>query len=179
MKSFLTFTTTLLFWFNSVSAKPSPIDKFDIQRYSGVWYEIARIENSFEEGLSNVTATYTLRDDGRVKVVNKGYNTKAAEWDEADGYAVFGESENIGFLEVTFFWPFFADYVIFEIDPEYQHAYITSDSKDYLWLLARTPIVSDKVKEHFLERAKSLGFKLDDLIFVSQTKYIEKHPRCS
>ena len=149
-----------------------PIENFELERYLGTWYEIARIENSFEEGLSNVTATYTLRDDGLVKVVNKGFEIDDKEWDEAEGYAEFAEAENTAHLEVTFFWPFYADYVVFEVGENYEYAFVTSDSKEYLWLLAREPIVEQALIDRFLKLANEGGFKVSDLIFVPQDKYV-------
>ena len=151
-----------------------PINDFKLNKYLGTWYEIARIENSFEEGLTNVTATYSWRKDGKVKVVNKGYDIEEGEWDEADGYAEFATKPQVAHLEVTFFWPFYADYVVFEIDPDYQYAFVTSDSNEYLWLLAKTPQVSQTVIKRFMQVAREKNFKIDDLVFVPQEKYIER-----
>lgn len=156
--------------FSKLPAKP--IENFDLNKYLGTWFEIARIENSFEEGLSNVTATYSLRDDGLVKVVNKGFEIDDKEWDEAEGYAEFAETENMAHLEVTFFWPFYADYVVFEVGQDYEYAFVTSDSKEYLWLLAREPIVEQALIDRFLKLAQEGGFKVSDLIFVPQDKYV-------
>ena len=150
-----------------------PINDFNLNKYLGTWYEIARIENSFEEGLTNVTATYSLRKDGKVKVVNKGYDIEDEEWDEADGYAEFATKPHVAHLEVTFFWPFYADYVVFEIDPDYQYAFVTSDSNEYLWLLAKTPQVSQTVIERFMRVAREKNFKIEELVFVPQEKYIQ------
>ena len=156
--------------FSRLPAKP--IENFNLSKYLGTWYEIVRIENSFEEGLTNVTATYSLREDGLVKVVNKGFEIDDKEWDEAEGYAEFAETENKAHLEVTFFWPFYADYVVFEVGQDYEYAFVTSDSKDYLWLLARDPIVDQSLIDRFLKIAHEGGFKVSDLVFVPQDKYV-------
>ncbi|WP_196139931.1 lipocalin family protein [Aliikangiella sp. G2MR2-5] len=156
-----------------------PVSNFDSNRYLGTWYEIARIDNSFERELDNVTATYWLKKNGDIGVKNKGFNTEDGEWEEAQGYAEFAIEESVGHLEVTFFWPFYADYIVFEIDPDYQYAFIASDSEDYLWLLAREPVVDDSIIEKFLKLAKEKKFNTKELIFVSQDKYIGELPEYS
>ncbi|MGM0951354.1 MAG: lipocalin family protein [Pseudomonadota bacterium] len=146
-----------------------PVTGFDKDRYLGTWYEIARLDHSFEEGLSQVTAEYTENDDGSIKVINRGYNKAEDEWQEADGRAVFvGESDE-GHLKVSFFGPFYASYVVFSLDEDYSTAYITGYNRDYLWLMARTPEVSEQTLEQFKARAKAKGFDLEELIIVNQT----------
>jgi len=147
-----------------------PVDNFDKDRYLGTWYEIARLDHSFEEGLSQVTAEYTENDDGSIKVINRGYNTEAGEWEEAEGRAVFVDDSNTGHLKVSFFGPFYASYVVFGLDDDYSHAYITGYNRDYLWLMARTPEVSDSVLEGFKDTARAKGFDLDELIIVDQSR---------
>ncbi|WP_396622230.1 lipocalin family protein [Marinobacter sp. W-8] len=143
-----------------------PVTGFDQQRYLGTWYEIARLDHSFEEGLSQVTAEYSLNNDDSIKVVNRGYNAEAGEWKEAEGRAVFVGDSNIGHLKVSFFGPFYASYVVFELDDQYTTAYITGYDRDYLWLMSRTPEVSDEVLDAFKERAEAEGFELEELILV-------------
>jgi apolipoprotein D and lipocalin family protein len=144
-----------------------PVEDFELNRYLGTWYEIARLDHFFERGLDNVTAEYTLREDGGVKVINRGFSTSDKEWNEAEGKAFFVEETNKGFLEVSFFGPFYGSYVVFELDKEnYQHAFVAGPNKSYLWLLSRTPNVSKALRERFVTRAKALGFKTDELIFV-------------
>ena len=147
-----------------------PVDNLDKDRYLGTWYEIARLDHSFEEGLSQVTAEYTENDDGSIKVINRGYNTEAGEWEEAEGRAVFVDDSNTGHLKVSFFGPFYASYVVFGLDDDYSHAYITGYNRDYLWLMARTPEVSDSVLEGFKDTARAKGFDLDELIIVDQSR---------
>ena len=163
----------LLFLMTGCTGVPKgiePVTGFDQQRYLGTWYEIARLDHSFEEGLSQVTAEYSLNNDGSIKVVNRGYNAEAGEWKEAEGRAVFVGDSNVGHLKVSFFGPFYASYVVFELDDQYTTAYITGYDRDYLWLMSRTPEVSDEVLEAFKARAEAEGFELGELIVVEQSR---------
>lgn len=145
-----------------------PVKDFELERYLGTWYEVARLDHSFERGLSNVTAQYSLKDDGGVRVINRGYSAKKGEWDQAEGKAYFVNDENEGYLKVSFFGPFYGSYVVFELDQDdYQYAFISGPDSSYLWLLSRTPEVSDEIKQQFESQAKSLGFNLEELIWVS------------
>lgn len=146
-----------------------PVDGFELNKYLGKWYEIARLDHSFERGLDNVTAEYFLRDDGGVKVINKGFSTAENKWKEAEGKAYFVRDPQQGYLKVSFFGPFYGAYIVFELDKEaYQYAFVTSYDKSYLWLLARTPTVSDALLDQFVQRAAELGFETDKLIFPRQ-----------
>jgi apolipoprotein D and lipocalin family protein len=152
-----------------------PVTGFDSDRYLGTWYEIARLDHSFERGLTNVYAEYSLNEDGSVKVINRGYNAEEEQWEEADGRAVFVEDENTGHLKVSFFGPFYASYVVFELDKEeYSYSYVTGYNRDYLWFLSRTPEVSDEAMEAFRDRARAEGFDLNELILVGQEKNLEE-----
>lgn len=148
-----------------------PVRGFDLDRYLGTWHEIARLDHSFEEGLQRVTASYSLLEDGKgVRVVNRGFDTQKDEWDEAEGKAYFVESEDVGYLKVSFFGPFYGAYVVFELDKEgYEYAFVSGPNTSYLWLLARDPQVSDDLKQRFVDRAGSLGFPVDELIWVDHT----------
>ena len=144
-----------------------PVDEFDINRYLGKWYEIARLDHSFERGLDRVTAEYSLRDDGGVRVINRGFSTEDNKWKEAEGKAYFVIGKDEGYLKVSFFGPFYGSYVVFELDKEnYQYAFVTGSKTSYLWLLSRTPTVSDELVERFMKRAEDLGYETDNLIFV-------------
>lgn len=146
-----------------------PTDGFELDRYLGKWYEIARLDHSFERGLTHVTAEYSMREDGGVRVVNRGFSADSGEWDEAVGKAYFVEGSDLGYLKVSFFGPFYGSYIVFELDKEeYQHAFISGWDTSYLWLLARTPSVSDEVLRRFTKRAAALGFDTDALILVAQ-----------
>ena len=142
-----------------------PIKGFELDRYQGKWYEIARLDHSFERGLNEVTAEYELMQDGNVKVTNRGLSEKDKNWSEAIGKAKFVNQPDEGFLKVSFFGPFYGSYVIFELDPDYNYAFVTSYNKQYLWLLARTPTVSDRIKQRFRQQSQALGFAIDELIW--------------
>ena len=145
----------------------TPVSDFDLERYLGKWYEIARLDHSFERGLENVTAEYSLRKDGGVKVLNKGYSSAKDKWDTAEGKAYFVSGENIGHLKVSFFGPIYGSYAIFELDEEhYQYSFVTSYNKSYLWLLARESTVEQSVIDKFLDLAKRHGYQTNELIFV-------------
>ena len=152
----------------SVPDNITPVRNFELDRYLGTWYEIARLDHRFERGLEKVSATYSLRDDGKVKVVNRGWNVEKGEWKEAVGKARFADDKTVGHLEVSFFGPFYGPYVIFELEQQnYDYAFISSGD-GYLWFLSRTPTVSDALKQAFITKAKTLGFNTDELIFVQQ-----------
>jgi apolipoprotein D and lipocalin family protein len=144
-----------------------PVDGFDLNKYLGKWYEIARLDHSFERGLDRVTAEYSLRDDGGVRVINKGFSIAENKWKEAEGKAYFVRGHNDGYLKVSFFGPFYGSYVVFELDKEsYQYAFVAGSKTSYLWLLSRTPTVSKELVDQFVTRSKELGFDTDNLIFV-------------
>jgi len=143
-----------------------PVDNFELNRYLGKWYEIARLDHSFERGLEAVSAEYSLRDDGGIRVINSGRNTDTQANQEAEGRAYFVDQPNLGYLKVSFFGPFFGSYVIFELDENYQYAFIAGNTTNYLWLLARTPEVSQELVNQFISRATQLGFDTSQLIFV-------------
>lgn len=147
----------------------TPVTNFDTNRYMGVWYEIARLDHSFERGLSKVSAEYSLRDDGGVRVVNRGFSEKENRWKEVQGKAYFVNSEKEGYLKVSFFGPFYGSYVVFELNQkDYSYAFVSGPNTTYLWLLARTPKVKPEVIERFKERSAELGFDVNQLIFVKQ-----------
>ena len=147
-----------------------PVTDFDAQQYLGKWYEIARLDHSFEEGLSNVTATYSKRDDGGIKVVNRGFNDEEGQWDEAEGKAYFVKDEQTGWLKVSFFGPFYASYIVADLDKNYQWSLVTGPDKDYLWILARQPEMDDSQRSALVQKAASLGYDTDALIFVKHDR---------
>lgn len=145
----------------------TPVQGFNLDRYLGTWYEIARLDHSFERGLDNVSAHYGLRDDGGITVTNRGYSQKTKTWSEAKGKAYFAGESDIGHLEVSFFGPFYSSYVIFELDREdYKYAFVSGYNTSYLWLLARSPVVDEEVMARFIEKAGAAGFATDQLIRV-------------
>jgi len=146
----------------------TPASGFELERYLGTWHEIARLDHSFERGLDPVTASYSMRPDGGVKVLNRGFNAEIGQWEEAEGKAYFVGNPDQGYLKVSFFGPFYGAYIIFELDPDYRYAFISGPNKNYLWLLARSPEVPEALIKHFIARAKALGFETDKLIFPTQ-----------
>jgi apolipoprotein D and lipocalin family protein len=145
-----------------------PVEDFMLEKYLGKWYEIARMDHSFERGLSNVTAEYSLREDGGVKVVNRGFKSTANKWKDAEGKAYIDGNPSVGKLKVSFFGPFYGAYNVIALDQDYQWALVVGPNTKYLWILSRTPVLDQAVIEQLLSQAKSLGFKTDELIFVEQ-----------
>lgn len=146
-----------------------PVRVFELNRYLGKWYEIARLDHSFERGLNKVSAEYSMRADGGVRVLNRGYKTSTGEWKEAVGKARFARSANEGFLKVSFFGPFYGSYVIVELDKtNYNYALVCGPDRSYLWILSRTQEMDGQVKARLVARAAELGFDTDKLIYVEQ-----------
>ena len=142
------------------------VDGFELDRYLGTWYEVARLDHPFERGLTNVTANYSMRDDGGVRVVNRGRNADG-EWEDAEGKAYFVDRTDAGRLKVSFFGPFYGGYNIVELDTDgYQYALVVGPNRDYLWILARQPDLADTILERLVARARELNFPVDELIYV-------------
>jgi apolipoprotein D and lipocalin family protein len=157
--AFLAFTSAM-------TAKPDPVKPFDQKKYLGKWYEIARLDYKWEKNLSNVTATYSLKDNGDIKVDNKGYNYKKKTWEESIGKAK-AKDPNEGRLKVSFFGPFYAPYNVIAIDKDYKHALVTGKNRKYLWILSREKIIPESVKADYLQKAKAAGYKTDELVWVA------------
>ncbi|MBU1190511.1 MAG: lipocalin family protein [Gammaproteobacteria bacterium] len=158
---------TLLFGCQGLPQGVQPVTGFEVNRYLGTWYEIARLDHSFERGLSKVTADYSLREDGGLRVLNRGYSVAKNTWKDAEGKAYFVGSQDVGHLKVSFFGPFYGTYAVFELDKDnYQYAFVSGPDTSYLWLLSRTPTVSQALLDRFIEKAKALGFDTDSLIIV-------------
>lgn len=147
-----------------------PVANFDLQRYLGKWYEIARLPHSFEDGLDNVTASYSLRNDGDIRVINRGFDTENKEWSDAEGRAWVPEPSAPSVLKVSFFWPFSASYKVILLAEDYSYAMVTSSSKDYLWILARQPTIDDSLYSSLVDKAKVWGFDIEKLIKVVHDK---------
>lgn len=145
------------------------VKELDLNRYLGTWYEIARFPHSFEKNLVGVTATYSLRNDGKIKVVNRGYkNTLDGKLSEAVGKAKIPDPSKPANLKVSFFWIFYADYNVLELDENYQYAMIGSSSPKYFWILSRTPQMDAATYEMLLEKARKRGYNLEKLEKVPQ-----------
>lgn len=146
----------------------NPVTGFDAERYLGKWYEIARLENRFERGLNQVTATYGKRSDGGLSVLNQGYDPRKKQWKSSEGKAYFTRENTTASLKVSFFGPFYGGYNIIALDEQYQYALVTGPNRDYLWILSRTPELPVDVKQNYLSIARALGFAVDNLVWVNQ-----------
>ena len=159
----------LMLPFSSAIAMPdgaTAVTDFSLERYLGKWYEIARLNHFFERGLTQVTATYSMRDDGGVRVMNRGYKEKKSKWSDAEGKAYFVETPDIGRLKVSFFGPFYGAYNIITLDQEnYSYALIIGNKTKYMWILAREPELDPVILEKLLKQARDLGFDTDELIY--------------
>jgi apolipoprotein D and lipocalin family protein len=145
-----------------------PVDNFQLERYLGKWYEIARLDHSFERGLNQVTADYSMRDDGGVRVLNRGYSVKENKWKEAEGKAYFVKGSDQGYLKVSFFGPFYGSYIVFELDHEnYQYSLVCGPDRSYLWILSRSPNIKENTKDFIIAKAVALGFDTSKLIFAN------------
>lgn len=144
-----------------------PVDGFELNKYLGKWYEIARLDHSFEAGLEQVSTEYTRLPEGGLSVLNRGFDSNSEQWTQAEGKAFFVNQDDQGYLQVSFFGPFYSSYVVFELDKQgYQYAFVSGANHDYLWLLSRTPNVSKELKHEFVRQAKAKGFDTQSLIFV-------------
>jgi len=144
-----------------------PVENFKLEKYLGKWYEIARLDHSFERGLTQVTADYILWDDGGVRVLNRGYSAKENSWKEAEGKAYFVQRTDQGYLKVSFFGPFYGSYIVFGLDHEnYQYSLVCGPNKSYLWILARGPKMKEDIKDILTAKAAASGFDTSKLIFV-------------
>lgn len=158
----------LLFGCVGIPDTVEPIKGFEKSRYLGKWYEIARLDHSFERGLQNVTAEYSLRGDGGIRVVNRGFSPESNAWKESVGKAYFVGDPGTGRLKVSFFGPFYGGYNIIELDKKnYSYALVCGPDKSYLWILAREPRLEESVKVELIQKAKTYGFSTDALIFVT------------
>jgi apolipoprotein D and lipocalin family protein len=147
------------------------VTSFERNRYLGKWHEIARLDHSFERGMSDVNATYELQDDGSVKVINRGYDTQRGAWKEAVGHALFIGDRQTGSLKVSFFGPFYGGYHVIALDQEnYRWSLVAGPSRDYLWILARDKTLPADIREQLVNRARALGFATEKLIWVEQQR---------
>jgi len=180
-------SATLAFmWLTGCSGIPSgteAVTGFELERYLGTWYEIARLDHSFERDLDCVSAYYSQRDDGGVRVINRGFNLAQETWKEAEGRAYFIDGADVGRLKVSFFGPFYGGYNILELDEDYQWALVAGPNRGYLWILARSPSLGEERLEWLTQRAADMGFAVDELIEVKhfdacpQPHLTPPHPR--
>ena len=148
----------------------TPVTPFELERYLGQWHEIARLDHSFERGLTDVTATYSMRDDGGVKVINRGFNAEDNEWSQAEGKAYFVGDTNAGALKVSFFGPFYGSYNVARLSDDYSMALVVGPSLEYAWLLAREKSPAKAQCDAFAQTATDLGIKPASWIWLEQCK---------
>ena len=151
-----------------------PVTGFKIDQYLGRWHEIVRLDHSFERGLTNVTADYSKLPDGRVEVINRGFNPVKNAWQDAKGVARFQGSPDIGSLEVSFFGPFYGAYNVLVLDSKYRYAMVAGPNRSYLWILARESQLDKATLDMLVTRAKDWGFATDKLIYVDQKLHSQK-----
>jgi len=146
-----------------------PVTNFELSRYLGVWYEIARLDHSFERGLSRVSATYTLRQDGGIDVLNRGFDQSSGRWKEAKGKAYFIDQPSVASLKVSFFGPFYGGYHVIDLDKDnYSYALVCGPSRSYLWILARERTLGRVTLQRLIDGARKAGFDTEGLILVDQ-----------
>ena len=171
MKRFSIISLLLLFLSGctGVPAGVTTVDGFDLERYLGRWYEIARLDHRFERGMSHVTANYSLLPDGGVQVINRGFDMDKQSWKDAEGKAYPVGDPTVGQLKVSFFGPFYGGYNIIELDSkDYSYSLVSGPNLSYLWILSRTPELPQAVLDQLVQKAKVLGFDTDKLIYVDQ-----------
>lgn len=151
-----------------VPAQIQPITQFDVKKYAGTWHELARIDHSFERGLVNTSANYTLNQDGTVKVVNRGFNPEKKTWKEAEGKAQFLGDPSVAALKVSFFGPFYGGYNVVALDKDYQTALVIGNKLDYFWLLSRSKQLPEEQVNRLLQQAQGMGVDLRQVIRVAQ-----------
>jgi apolipoprotein D and lipocalin family protein len=167
MKSLLAILCLSLCGCVGIPDNVQPVTGFELDRYLGTWYELARLDNAFERGLERVTARYSLREDGGIRVINRGFDPDSGTWKEAEGRAYFVGDPGVGRLKVSFFGPFYGGYNVIALDREhYRYALVCGPDTSYLWLLARTPDLDPAIVTQLVDRAATLGFATGELIYV-------------
>lgn len=145
------------------------VHQLDIDKYLGKWYEISRYDHSFERGLVGVTATYSYRKDGKIKVINEGFKKSLeGKRSKAIGKAKVPNPNIPSKLKVSFFWFFYGDYFVLELDDNYQWAVIGSSSEKYLWILSRAPQIDETLYNQLLNKLTKRGYDVGKLIKVKQ-----------
>ena len=150
-----------------VPAGVQPVD-FDVDRYAGRWYEVARIDHFFEKGLVRTSADYSRNADGTIKVINRGFDPARQRWKESVGKARFVGEPSEAALKVSFFGPFYGGYNVVALDPQYQWAMVVGSSLDYFWILSRTPTLAQDVKDKLMDQARALGVDEQQVLWVLQ-----------
>jgi apolipoprotein D and lipocalin family protein len=168
-KSILTFFTAMIFNSAIPQKVPAVVSTVDLHRYTGTWYEIARLPNFFERKLKCTSATYTLRNDDRITVLNKGnYLTDPQKSTSSTGVAWVPDKNSPAKLKVQFFWPFSGDYWIMDLDKDYRYVLVGDPSLKYLWILSREKKMDETTYEMLLKKAIENGYDLKSIIRVEQ-----------
>ena len=169
----LLFTTIALLTACATSSPPlgiAAVKPFELQRYQGQWYELARLDHIFERGLTDASARYQAQADGSVRVVNRGFDPAKGEWREVTGKALFTGAHTVGSLNVSFFGPFYGGYPVAGLGPGYRWGLVVGADRGYFWGFARGETPSATAKTAIVTRAKALGIGTDALIWVSQER---------
>lgn len=174
MRYLLLFSTLFLAACTGTPQGITPVSSFDLTRYLGTWYEIYRLDHSYERGMQGVTANYSLNSDGSMKVLNGGIDAGETQPRFSEGKALFVDEPTTGHLKVSFFPFVYGSYVVFELGENYEYAMVTSYNRDSLWLLSRTPKVSPVLDQHFHDTVRELGFDTQELIKVEQDYHLTK-----
>ena len=154
----------------SIPKNAKPVEDFEVSRYLGTWYEIARFDFRFEKDLNNTMAQYSLDEKGRVVVLNSGYNYVKEKWTSAEGLAKFRGEESVAGLKVSFFGPFYSGYNVIALDDDYKYALVTGKDLGYLWILSREKSIPESVKQEYLKIAEEVGFDISNLIWVAHDR---------
>lgn len=154
-------------WLRQTQSKEAHVvDDFNLNRYLGEWYELARFDFRFEKNLKNTRANYTLNDDGTVSVTNSGYDYVKKKHKVAHGKAKLVGKPHEGKLKVSFFGPFYSPYNVAAIKGDYEYALVMGKNTDYIWILSRTTTLPEEVKQAFLDTARQAGYDLSRLVWV-------------
>lgn len=161
----------LLYQSRSVSIPKGAVavKNFDAEKYLGKWYEIARFDFRFEKNMNNVTANYSKNPNGTIKVDNRGYNYVKKQWKQSVGEARFVNEPTEARLKVSFFKPIWAGYNVIDL-VDYQYALVAGNSTEYLWILSRETTIPEEIKQRFLEKAESLHFPVENLVWVEHNE---------
>ena len=144
------------------------VQSVDLTRYIGRWYEIARLPNSFQKKCADtVTANYTMREDGKIEVINR-CRKASGEYTTAKGKAKIVDKKTNAKLKVTFFWPFYGDYWILDVGPNYEYAVVGEPGRKYLWILSRSPRMDEALFQQLLQKMAAKGFNTEMMIRTPQ-----------
>jgi apolipoprotein D and lipocalin family protein len=155
---------------STIPKKAVAVTNFDKAKYLGKWYEIARLDYKWERNLDNVTAEYSLNENGTIRVDNKGYDVKKDRWEQSIGKAKFVKKDNVGMLKVSFFGPFYSGYNVVAVDSDYKYALVAGESLKYMWILSRETTMPESIKADFLIKAQEIGYNISDLVWVNHDK---------